>query len=73
MPCKKNLRSISITGLGVAATLQSKAVGLIFGGCFAVYLHLAGTKHWLDYRNRILLLENPMGEKMEDIFSLIST
>jgi muramoyltetrapeptide carboxypeptidase len=29
-------------------------------------LRLAGTKFWPDYQGRILLLENPMGEKMTD-------
>lgn len=50
-----------------------KATGRIFGGCLPSILHLAGTKFWPDYRDRILLLENPMGEKMEDPLSLTST
>ena len=50
-----------------------KATGRVFGGCLPSILHLAGTKFWPDYRDRILLLENPMGEKMEDPFSLTST
>ncbi|CAF9942367.1 MAG: hypothetical protein ALECFALPRED_009716 [Alectoria fallacina] len=50
-----------------------KAIGHIFGGCLPFILHLAGPKSWPHYRDRILLLENPMGEKMEDPFSLTST
>lgn len=33
-------------------------------------LHLAGTKYRPNYQGLILLLENPMGEKMADSLSL---
>lgn len=42
------------------------AQGRIYGGCLPTILRLAGTKFWPDYQGRILLLENPMGEKMTD-------
>ena len=48
-----------------------RATGRIFGGCLPSMLHLSGTKFWPDYRGRILLLETPMGEKMEDPLPLV--
>jgi muramoyltetrapeptide carboxypeptidase len=41
---------------------EGKAEGEILGGCLPVILHLAGTKYWPDFRNKILLLETPEGE-----------
>lgn len=39
-----------------------KAKGKILGGCLPVILHLAGTKYWPDFKDKILLLETPEGE-----------
>ncbi len=50
-----------------------KATGRIFGGNLPSVLQLAGTKYWPDHRGRILLLENPMAEKLEDPLSLMAT
>lgn len=33
------------------------------GGCLPSLLHLAGTKYWPDFKGKILLLENPEGER----------
>jgi muramoyltetrapeptide carboxypeptidase len=41
---------------------EGKAKGKILGGCLPVILHLAGTKYWPDFKNKILLLETPEGE-----------
>jgi muramoyltetrapeptide carboxypeptidase LdcA involved in peptidoglycan recycling len=40
-----------------------KAEGRIMGGCLPSLLQLAGTKYWPDLKGRILLLENPEGER----------
>lgn len=52
-----------------------KAIGRILGRCLPPILHLAGTKYWPDYCDRILILmlEIPMGERIEDPFSPTST
>jgi muramoyltetrapeptide carboxypeptidase LdcA involved in peptidoglycan recycling len=36
--------------------------GKVLGGCLPVILHLAGTKYWPDFTDKILLLETPEGE-----------
>lgn len=59
--------------LGWTRLRPGKATDRIFGGCLPSILHLAGTKYWPDYHGRIMLLENPMGEKMEDPLSLTAT
>jgi muramoyltetrapeptide carboxypeptidase len=41
---------------------KGKAKGKILGGCLPVILHLAGTKYWPDFKDKILLLETPEGE-----------
>ncbi len=41
---------------------KGKAEGKILGGCLPVILHLAGTKYWPDFKDKILLLETPEGE-----------
>ena len=41
---------------------EGKAEGKILGGCLPVILHLAGTKYWPDFKDKILLLETPEGE-----------
>lgn len=38
---------------------EGTAEGKILGGCLPVILHLAGTKYWPDFKDRILLLETP--------------
>jgi muramoyltetrapeptide carboxypeptidase len=50
-----------------------KARGCIFGGCLPSILHLAGTKFWPDYKGRILLLESPKGEQMDNPRTLVVT
>jgi muramoyltetrapeptide carboxypeptidase len=39
-----------------------EAKGEILGGCLPVILHLAGTKYWPDFKDKVLLLETPDGE-----------
>lgn len=41
---------------------KGRAEGKILGGCLPVILHLAGTKYWPDFKDKILLLETPEGE-----------
>jgi muramoyltetrapeptide carboxypeptidase len=41
---------------------EGKVKGKILGGCLPVILHLAGTKYWPDFKDKILLLETPEGE-----------
>lgn len=41
---------------------EGKIKGEILGGCLPVILHLAGTKYWPDFKDKILLLETPEGE-----------
>src|SRR3989338_6915592 len=41
---------------------EGKIKGGILGGCLPVILHLAGTKYWPDFKDKILLLETPEGE-----------
>ena len=41
---------------------EGEAKGKIMGGCLPVILHLAGTKYWPDFKDKILLLETPEGE-----------
>lgn len=41
---------------------EGKAEGKILGGCLPVILHLAGTKYWPNFKDKILLLETPEGE-----------
>ena len=41
---------------------EGKAKGKILGGCLPVILHLAGTKYWPDFKEKILLLETSEGE-----------
>ncbi|MEM4330916.1 MAG: LD-carboxypeptidase [Candidatus Pacearchaeota archaeon] len=44
---------------------EGKAKGQILGGCLSSIIHLAGTKYWPDYKNRILFLEIPEGQKFD--------
>ena len=41
---------------------EGKVKGKILGGCLPVILHLAGTKYWPNFKDKILLLETPEGE-----------
>ena len=41
---------------------SGSAEGKILGGCLPVIKHLAGTKYWPDFKNKILLLETPEGD-----------
>lgn len=41
---------------------NGNAKGKIIGGCLPVILHLAGTEYWIDFKDKILLLETPEGE-----------
>lgn len=47
--------------LGYEWLKHGKVEGIILGGCLPVVLHLAGTKYWPDFKNKILLLETPEG------------
>src|SRR3989344_5873748 len=49
---------------------EGKAEGKILGGCLPVILHLAGTKYWPDFKDKILLLETPEGEDFRKGVSL---
>jgi muramoyltetrapeptide carboxypeptidase len=48
-----------------------KATGQILGGCLSSILHLAGTKFWPDYTDKILLLESYMGAQTDKPLPLI--
>lgn len=42
---------------------KGSAKGEIIGGCLSVILNLAGTEFWPDYKDKILFLELPEGNK----------
>jgi len=44
---------------------KGKAEGKIIGGCLTSIVHLPGTKYWPDYKDKILFLEIPEGQKFD--------
>ena len=44
---------------------EGKAKGEIIGGCLSSIVHLAGTRFWPSYKNKILFLELPEGQEFD--------
>lgn len=52
---------------------SGKCEGRMIGGCLPSLLQLAGTKYWPDFKDKVLLLENPEGERIDGPLPLEQT